>query len=54
MGKFLWIVAVGVPVSTMVCMVHALIRRRLDLARGGVPVLAVTLLFGLLLIGLFK
>ena len=54
MSEFLWIIAVGVPVSTAICLLHAVIRRRFDLVRGGLPVLAVTALFGLLLAGLFR
>jgi hypothetical protein len=54
MSQFLWILAVGVPVSTAITIVHAAARRRFDLVTGGLPVLAVTALFGLLLIGLFK
>jgi hypothetical protein len=54
MSEFLWVVAVGVPVSTAICLLHAAIRRRTDLVTGGLPVLAATALFGLLLVGLFK
>jgi hypothetical protein len=54
MSEFLWIIAVGVPVSTAVCVLHAAARRRMDLVTNGLPVLAATALFGLLLIGLFK
>ena len=54
MSEFLWIIAVGVPVSALICVLHALGRRRMDLVTGGLPVLAVTAVFGLLLIGLFK
>lgn len=53
MSEFLWIIAVGVPVSTAVCLLHALIRRRMDLVQGGLPVLGATTAFGLLLIALF-
>jgi hypothetical protein len=54
MSEFLWVVAVGVPVSTAICLLHAGLRRRLDLVQGGLPVLAVTVLIGLMLIGAFK
>jgi hypothetical protein len=54
MGEFLYIIAVGVPVSTAICLAAAAVRRRFDLVVGGLPVLAVTALFGLLMIGLFK
>jgi hypothetical protein len=54
MSAFLWVVAIGVPVSTAVCLLHAIIRRRFELVQGGLPVLAFTALFGLALIGAFK
>lgn len=53
MSEFLWIIAVGVPVSTAICLVHAAARRRMDLVTGGLPVLGATALFGLLLVALF-
>jgi hypothetical protein len=51
MSWFLYVVAVGVPVSTAVCLLHAVIRRRFDLVQGGLPVLAATAVLGLVLIG---
>jgi hypothetical protein len=53
-SEFLWVIAIGVPVSTAVCVAHAAIRRRVDVVQGGLPVLAVTAIFGLLMIALFK
>ena len=53
MSGFIYIIAVGAPVSTAICLIHAAIRRRFDLVRGGLPVLAVTAVFGLLLAAVF-
>lgn len=64
MSEFLYVIAVGVPVSTAVCILASVIgqviagfrgrERRFDVALGGLPVLAVTALFGLMLVGLFN
>ena len=54
MSEFLYVVAIGVPVSAAICILHALITRKWDLVRGGLPVFGATALFGLFLIGLFS
>jgi hypothetical protein len=46
MSGFLLIIAVGVPVSMAICILHAAIRRRFDLVVGGLPALVVTGLLG--------
>ena len=53
MSSFLYVVAIGVPLSTFVCLLHALFRRRMDLVMGGLPVLAGLLVFSLVLIAAF-
>jgi len=53
MSGFIYIIAVGAPVSTAICLIHAAIRRRFDLVWGGAPVLAVTAVFGLILAAVF-
>ena len=53
MSDFLYIIAIGVPLSTLICLLHALIRRRMDLVMGGVPLLAGLILFSLVLIAAF-
>jgi len=53
MSGFLYILAVGVPASCAICLVHAAIRRRLDLVLGGLPVLAATGVLGLIIAALF-
>ncbi len=52
MSEFLYVIAVGVPLSALFCLLHALAFRR-DLLMGGAPVVAALLLFGLALVGLF-
>ena len=52
MGDFMYIIAVGVPLSALICLLHAVIRRR-DLLMGGVPVVAALAVFSLALIALF-
>ena len=54
MSEFLYVIAVGVPVSTAICLIAAAARRQFNLVRGGLPVLAATALFGLLLVALFN
>ena len=53
MSEFLYIIAVGVPVSTAICVAAAAIRRQFSLVRGGLPVLGAAVLLGLLLVALF-
>jgi hypothetical protein len=52
-SEFLYIIAIGVPVSTLICLLHAVIRRRMDLVVGGLPLLAGLAVFSLALIALF-
>ena len=53
MSDLLYIVAIGVPVSALICLIHALVTRRMDLVIGGLPLLAGLAVFGLALVALF-
>ena len=53
MSQLLYVIAIGVPVSAIICLLHALIRRRMDLVTGGLPVVGGLVVLGLALIALF-
>lgn len=52
MSGFLYVIAVGLPVSALLCALHALFFRR-DLLKGGAPVMLALFVLGLLLVTLF-
>ena len=52
MSGFLYVIAIGVPVSAVLCLLHAALFRR-DTVMGGLPVVGSLLAMGLILVVLF-
>jgi hypothetical protein len=52
MSGFLYVVAIGVPISAVLCLLHSAVFRR-DVVMGGLPVVGSLVAMGLILVVLF-